>query len=193
MMGLDAGHLMGPFHLEARVLSSPFSVLFLENLSPWTDSLIFSPPLSYMSYLFSFALLAGSVLQFLFQPFYSIFHSFPHVCLFVFSFFVGPHLQHMEVPRLGVKSKLQLPAYTRATATPDLSHIFDLHHSLWQCQILTPVSKVRDQTSIEPDTSRVLHPLRHNGDSPHGFKCGLLLFSPFSTTPSAYGNSWARE
>ena len=36
----------------------------------------------------------------------------------------------MEVPRLGVESELQLPAYTIATATPDLSHVFDLHHSL---------------------------------------------------------------
>ena len=38
-------------------------------------------------------------------------------------FFLGPHLQHKEVPRLGVESELQLPAYTTATATPDLSHI----------------------------------------------------------------------
>ena len=29
---------------------------------------------------------------------------------------------------------------------PDLSHICDLHHSLWQCQILNPVSEARDQT-----------------------------------------------
>ena len=32
----------------------------------------------------------------------------------------------MEVPRLGVEWKLQLPAYTTVTAMPDLSHIFDL-------------------------------------------------------------------
>ena len=31
--------------------------------------------------------------------------------------FLGPHPQHMEVPRQGVKSELQLPAYTTATAT----------------------------------------------------------------------------
>ena len=43
----------------------------------------------------------------------------------------------MEVPRLGVKLKLQLPAYTTATATPDPSCICDLHHhSSQQCQIL---------------------------------------------------------
>ena len=46
------------------------------------------------------------------------------VCLFfVLIFFLGPPLQHMEVPRLGVKSELQLLAYTTATAMWDLSRI----------------------------------------------------------------------
>ena len=31
----------------------------------------------------------------------------------------------MEVPRLGVESELQLPAYTTATATQDLSRACD--------------------------------------------------------------------
>ena len=46
----------------------------------------------------------------------------------------------MEVPKLGVKTELQLPAYTIAiaTATLDLSCICDLHHSSQQCWILTP-------------------------------------------------------
>ena len=34
-------------------------------------------------------------------------------------FFLGLHLKHMEVPRLGVESELQLPAYTTVTATQD--------------------------------------------------------------------------
>ena len=34
----------------------------------------------------------------------------------------------MEVPRLGVKLELQLPAYTTATATPEPSRVCDLHH-----------------------------------------------------------------
>ena len=38
----------------------------------------------------------------------------------------GLHLRHMEVPRLGIKSELQLPAYTTATATRDPSHICNL-------------------------------------------------------------------
>ena len=33
-----------------------------------------------------------------------------------------------------------------ATATPDLSHVCDLHHSSQQSQILNPLSKARDQT-----------------------------------------------
>ena len=41
------------------------------------------------------------------------------ILLFCFVF-LGPHLWHMEVPRLGVELELQLPAYTTATATPDL-------------------------------------------------------------------------
>ena len=43
----------------------------------------------------------------------------------------------MEVPRLGVKSELQLPAYSTATATQDPSHVCNIHHSSQQCQTLT--------------------------------------------------------
>ena len=45
---------------------------------------------------------------------------FLFVCLFL-----GLNLQ-MEVPRVGVTSELQLPAYTTATATGDPSHVCDL-------------------------------------------------------------------
>ena len=37
----------------------------------------------------------------------------------LFFLFLGPHLQHMEVPRLGIELELQLPAYTTATTTRD--------------------------------------------------------------------------
>ena len=70
---------------------------------------------------------------------------------FFFSCFSGLHPQHVEVPRLGVKSDLQAPAYTTATATPDPSHVFNLHHSPWQCWILNPLSETRDQTHILMD------------------------------------------
>ena len=44
------------------------------------------------------------------------------------------------------KSYLQLPAHTTATATSDLRHSYDLHHSSWQHRILNPLSEPRDQT-----------------------------------------------
>ena len=43
--------------------------------------------------------------------FFFSFFLFPFLC------FLGLQLQHMEVPRLGVKSELQL--FTTATTTPD--------------------------------------------------------------------------
>ena len=56
----------------------------------------------------------------------------------------------MEVPRLGVESELQRPAYTTATATATtaqgLSCIFNLHHSSWQRQILNPLGEAKDRT-----------------------------------------------
>ena len=53
--------------------------------------------------------------------------------LFCFVFgFLGLHLWHMEVPRLGVILELQLPAYTTDTATPDLSCICNVRSSSQQ-------------------------------------------------------------
>ena len=83
----------------------------------------------------------------------------------LFFFFLGLHPWHMEVPRLGVK--LQTPAYATATATPDPSCTCNLPSILQQCQILNPVSEAGDQTHILMDTSQVLSPPSHNGNSPH--------------------------
>ena len=73
---------------------------------------------------------------------------------FFFFFFLGTHPWHMEVPRLGVESELQLLAYVTATATAmrDPSHICNLHHSLRQHWVLNPLSKARDQTRVLTDT-----------------------------------------
>ena len=54
----------------------------------------------------------------------------------------------MEIPRLGVKLELQLPAYVTATATWDPSHVCNLHQSSQQYQVPNPLSKDRDQTHI---------------------------------------------
>ena len=72
----------------------------------------------------------------------------PSASLFFFFFplvFLGLHSRHMEVPRLGVYLELLLLAYATATATQDLSHICDLHHSSWQRRILIPLSEARDR------------------------------------------------
>ena len=65
---------------------------------------------------------------------------------FFFFGFLGLLLWHTEVPRLGVELELEPPAYTTATATPDLSLVCNLHHSSWQQWILTTLSKARDRT-----------------------------------------------
>ena len=53
----------------------------------------------------------------------------------------------MEIPRLGVKSNLQLLAYTTATATWDPSQFYDLQHSSQQRWVLNPLSEARDGTT----------------------------------------------
>ena len=74
---------------------------------------------------------------------------------YIFPPFLGLHLQHMEVPRLGVTLELSLPAYATATATPDPSHSCKLHHCLWQRWILNPLSEARDRTHVLMDTGWV--------------------------------------
>ena len=61
----------------------------------------------------------------------------------------------MEVLRLRVELELQLLAYTTATAMPDPSLVYDLHHSSQQSRILNPQSEVRDQTHVFMDTRQV--------------------------------------
>ena len=70
-------------------------------------------------------------------------HSWSFFFFFVFLPFLGLLLQHMEVPRLGVESEPQLPAYARGTATLDPSCICNLHHSSQQRRIRNTLSKAR--------------------------------------------------
>ena len=72
---------------------------------------------------------------------------FLFVC-FLFFVFLGPHLHHMKVPRLEVKSELHLLVYTTATAAWGLSLVCDLRHSSRQQQILNPLSKAKDRTHV---------------------------------------------
>ena len=80
-----------------------------------------------------------------------------------FPFFLQQYLWHMEVPRLGAESELQLQAYATPTALPDPSHICaNGRLSLHQHRILNPLSKARDQTCILKDNL-----LSRNGNSCH--------------------------
>ena len=69
--------------------------------------------------------------------------------------FLGPHPWHMGVPRPGVQSELPPLAHTRATATPDPSHVHDPHHSPWQRRIPHPLGEARDQTRNPMVPSRI--------------------------------------
>ena len=69
--------------------------------------------------------------------------------------FLGPHLWHVDVLRLEVKSELQLLAYATATAIRDLSHICDQNHSSRQHQIADPLGEARHGTCILMDANRI--------------------------------------
>ena len=73
---------------------------------------------------------------------------------FFFFVFLGPHLQRMDIPGLGVESELQLRAYptATATATQDPNRICDLHGSLQQPQTHNPRSEATDRTCILTET-----------------------------------------
>ena len=95
---------------------------------------------------------------------------------FFFFVFLGPHPEHMEVPRLGVKLELQLqlPAYTTETATPDLSHVCELHHSSWQHRILNPPREARDRIHVLMGTSQVHYHWASTGIPAVGFLTTVL-------------------
>ena len=94
------------------------------------------------------------------RNFHTVFHGgCTHFFLFFFlsSFaFLGPHVRHMLVPKLGVKLELQLLACTTAT-TRDLSHVCKRHHSSWQHRILNPLIEARDGTPILMNLSGVCY------------------------------------
>ena len=99
-------------------------------------------------------------------------------------FFLGPHLQHVEFPRLGIESELQGPAYTTATAMPDLSHICDLHYSSWQCWILNSLKEARDRTHVLMDTSQILFRCTKWELPDTNFESSKLYYSYTSEVPA---------
>ena len=76
----------------------------------------------------------------------------------VFFFFFGLFRaapRHMEVPRPGVESELWPLTYATAIAIPDLSCVWDLHHSSRPSWSLNPLNKARDRTCTLMDTSQI--------------------------------------
>ena len=71
---------------------------------------------------------------------------------FVLFVFLGPHLRHMEVPRLGVWLELLLPAYATASATPNPSCVCDLTTAHGKARSLTYWAR----PGIKPETSWLL-------------------------------------
>ena len=129
--------------------------------------------------------------------------SFYFLFYFVLFIILGANLRYMEVPRLGVESKLQLLAYTTTTLTWDLSHIFNLHHSSQQRRILNPLNEARDGTHFLVDTSWVLNLLSHSGNllsfyskySSVGYMgtCVCMEINHINILQNSIWETWARK
>ena len=109
---------------------------------------------------------------------FSFFTGFFVLFSFVFCF-LGPHSQHMEVPRPGVKLELWPLAYTTATAILDPSCICSLHYSSQKCLILNPLNEARDQTCNLMVTSRIHFRWATMGTPGNIFLIFFLLFVCF--------------
>ena len=83
--------------------------------------------------------------------------------LLFYFLFLGPHLQHIEVPRLGVKSELQLPAYTTQPQHPGSEP--SLRHTPQFTGMLDPQPTEQGQGSnLHPQRYQDSFPLHHNGN-----------------------------
>ena len=83
--------------------------------------------------------------------------------MFLFIFLLPPAAYGSSQARGQIRAAAE--TYTTATATQDPSCICDLHHSLWQYQILNPLNEARDRTASSWRLHGVLNPLSHNENS----------------------------
>ena len=116
--------------------------------------------------------------------FLPLFYLFIYLFIHLFCF-LGSHGWYMEVPSLGVELELHPLAYATVTAMPDASHIYNLHHSSWQCRILNPLGEARDWTRILMDISRIGYPWTTTGTP-----CFLPLFRCFFIIKINNCNVW---
>ena len=96
----------------------------------------------------------------------------------------------MEVPRLRVESELQLPAYTTATAMPDVSSICNLYHSSQQRRILNSLIEARNQTSnlMVPSQIRFCCTMTGTPESEITLKRSMEKNKSLETNPYMYAN-----
>ena len=89
----------------------------------------------------------------------SLVSCFPSSMLLLFRFFLFPSLFRAAPAAYGsfqARSRTgAVAAGLHHTAAQDLSHVWDLHHTQQQCQVLNPLSDARNQTHIVMDTSWV--------------------------------------
>ena len=93
-------------------------------------------------------------------------HCLFFIFIFIIFFFLQPHLQQMEVPRLGVELELRLLVYAATTATLDPSSMCNLHCSLKQLQILNLLSEARDGTCFVTETMLGFQPAEPQWELP---------------------------
>ena len=82
-----------------------------------------------------------------------------------FSFFHSLTCRIWKFPSQG-SIRAAAEVYTTITAILDPSCICNLCHSLWQHQILNPLSEARYLIASSERQGQVLNPLSHNGNSP---------------------------
>ena len=120
-------------------------------------------------YLCAFSAIFISLLKHLFKslPFFKKLGGF--FFFFFFPIFRAAPLAYVSFPGKGSNPSCSCwptpQPWHQQIAMPDLNRICDLHHNSSQHQILNQLSEARNQTSILMDTSRVLNPLSHNGNS----------------------------
>ena len=128
---------------------------FWENHTKQASPPPYFPSLNLTSSLSAYIVVVPLTLRAMAGTWYRAWNVWGKPLLNFFGVFLGLHLWHMEVPRLGVQLELYPPAYATAIAMPDPGWVCYLHHSSRQCQIPNPLSEARNWTWVLKDTSQI--------------------------------------
>ena len=98
-----------------------------------------------------------------------------HINMYIiYKIFLGQHPRHMEVPRLGVKSELQLPAYTIATDAGSELHLWSTPQLPETLDHWPPEQGQR--SNMHPyDTSQIPFLLHHRGNAAFVYFCFYVI------------------